>query len=443
MPAGLHHGEQQYTAEQLAHWRQLQRAARGADGGSDLSDDQPDDLAPGGRIFCVSDIHTDHEVNMRWCQGLARDGKYKRDALIVAGDATASKPLLEETFRHLQAAFAAVFFVVGNHDLWTKGRGTEGWHPSRNDSVKRLQDILRLCEGMGVMTKPACAGGAIIAPIVSWHHQSWDTEPDITGWKDIPPAELCMMDYHLNVWPAPLDQKTDSVAAYMDGVNDSANDLEATVRALRTALPQAPLISFSHFVPHLALNPEKRYLNFPYLSKASGSTFLAQRIAALSPAAHVFGHTHFGWDATLEDGTRYVQAPLAYPEERDRMTGLTGEKMPKTGPQEPLLLFDAAHGGFPPRYEAAWSNFYAKYPRRPDLTHMLPHYVADLYSRIPNQGEVGWIGRNARDLEGKPMDGPHGDAKPPIALGPNWPSHHFAENTAWVEHTKETYGRVA
>ena len=124
------------------------------------------------------------------------------------------------------------------------------------------------------------------------------------------------------------------------------------------------------------------------------------------------------------------------------MTGLTGEVMPAAGPQEPLLLFDAARGGLPPRYEAAWSNFYAKYPRRPDLSHMLPHYVADNYKRVPHVGEVGWIGRYGRDLEGKPLDGPHGDAKPPIALGPNWPSHDYAGNDAWVERTVQTYGRI-
>ena len=45
----------------------------------------------------------------------------------------------------------------------------------------------------------------------------------------------------------------------------------------------------------------------------------------MQPLAHVFGHTHFAWDATLDDsedksgggrGTRYIQAPLCYPLER-------------------------------------------------------------------------------------------------------------------------------
>ena len=38
------------------------------------------------------------------------------------------------------------------------------------------------------------------------------------------------------------------------------------------------IISFSHFVPHVELNPEKRYLFFPNLNKAVGSNFLRERV---------------------------------------------------------------------------------------------------------------------------------------------------------------------
>ena len=53
----------------------------------------------------------------------------------------------------------------------------------------------------------------------------------------------------------------------------------------------------------------------PNLAKAVGSQLLAKRIQQLRPVAHVFGHTHFNWDSTI-DGVRYVQRPLAYPKER-------------------------------------------------------------------------------------------------------------------------------
>jgi Icc-related predicted phosphoesterase len=54
------------------------------------------------------------------------------------------------------------------------------------------------------------------------------------------------------------------------------------------------------------LMPEKRYLFFPNLSKVVGSTPLQERVEALRPDIHLFGHTHFGWDQTI-DGVRYMQ----------------------------------------------------------------------------------------------------------------------------------------
>lgn len=49
-----------------------------------------------------------------------------------------------------------------------------------------------------------------------------------------------------------------------------------------------------------ALLPEKRYLFYPNLAKAAGSHPLAQRLRALQPDIHIFGHTHFSWDADIE-----------------------------------------------------------------------------------------------------------------------------------------------
>jgi hypothetical protein len=82
------------------------------------------------------------------------------------------------------------------------------------------------------------------------------------------------------------------------------------------------VISFSHFLPRLELCPEKRFLHYQHLPKAVGSHALGERVAALRPDVHVFGHTHFGWDMEL-DGVRYMQAALAYPYERElRMRSL-------------------------------------------------------------------------------------------------------------------------
>ena len=76
-----------------------------------------------------------------------------------------------------------------------------------------------------------------------------------------------------------------------------------------------PLVTFSHFLPRPELLLEKRFLLCPQLPKAAGSRYLGARLAALRPALHVFGHTHFSMDKTINN-IRYVQQPLGNPEER-------------------------------------------------------------------------------------------------------------------------------
>eukprot|EP00913_Durusdinium_trenchii_P023766 g22320.t1 len=45
-----------------------------------------------------------------------------------------------------------------------------------------------------------------------------------------------------------------------------------------------------------------------------GSLFLQERVRALKPQLHLFGHTHFAWDQDFQE-RRYVSAPLGSPKE--------------------------------------------------------------------------------------------------------------------------------
>ena len=76
---------------------------------------------------------------------------------------------------------------------------------------------------------------------------------------------------------------------------------------------------------------------------------------------HVFGHTHFGWDAVV-DGVRYVQAALAYPaERRARWHTLANGDF---GRQGPLLLWSSS-SGFAPKRSCRWSGYYEHHARDP------------------------------------------------------------------------------
>jgi hypothetical protein len=103
-----------------------------------------------------------------------------------------------------------------------------------------------------------------------------------------------------------------------------------------------------------------------------GSEPLHRRVASLQPDVHVFGHTHFGWDAEVE-GVRYLQAALATPKERTKRMRTLEIGQIRSGP---LCLYD--EGAFLPRQRAVWSEFYRHTERTPAVVDPAP-WVADYY----------------------------------------------------------------
>lgn len=73
---------------------------------------------------------------------------------------------------------------------------------------------------------------------------------------------------------------------------------------------------FLSYVCRFELCPEKRMLFYPNLPKVVGSDWLEARVRSIhgphgsETACHVFGHTHFCWDATL-DGIRWAMDPAS------------------------------------------------------------------------------------------------------------------------------------
>lgn len=324
------------------------------------------------RVFVMSDIHTDFPENMSWCASLS-DVAYARDAVILGGDVSDDLRVLETTLRLFKRKFRHVFFTPGNHDLWIKGKGKDATEEKTEektfrDSLAKLEAVLSLCETCGVRTKPFLllpsdgddgddiddgddnierdeteteteTGGVWIVPVLAWHHASFDYEPDIPpSVKVVPPPEKVMSDFRLCAWPSPLDPADASVAQSLDAMNDTRQEWGAFLHKLQHGTPaerRSPILSFSHFLPRLELCPEKRMLFYPNLPKAVGSDFILRRIETLRTHGldefgdekakarehvHVFGHTHFGWDQTL-DGVRYVQAPVSYPHEWKQRPG--------------------------------------------------------------------------------------------------------------------------
>jgi predicted phosphodiesterase len=238
------------------------------------------------RVFAISDLHVDHEVNAKWVSGVSTTD-YRDDVLILAGDLTDSLSLLGWCLRALTGRFKKVLFVPGNHELWLiRDRGIA----SSFDKVSKVVDVVQASgASMQIYREPALA----IVPLMSWYDYSFGE----------PSAELQSrwMDYYACRWPPGFSVRR--VAAHFMAMNPP-----------HEALPGERLITFSHFMPRIDLMPsfippEGRIL-YPVL----GSGLIEWRLRAMSTSLHVYGHSHVNRNVVL-DGVHYVNNALGYPAE--------------------------------------------------------------------------------------------------------------------------------
>ena len=115
---------------------------------------------------------------------------HSQDVLIVAGDVSHSRVVLRRTLAFLAGAFKLVFFVPGNHDLWLDRQAAD---ERAMTSLDKMSALFELCAELGVETGPReLDGGVVVLPLLSWHHASFDTEPDITHIDLAPVHKVCV-----------------------------------------------------------------------------------------------------------------------------------------------------------------------------------------------------------------------------------------------------------
>lgn len=262
------------------------------------------------RIFALSDVHVDSALNRAWMDSLS-ESDFRRDVLILAGDVSDRMDRLEETLAGLRRRFAGVFFVPGNHELWVRGTGTPG------GSLDKLDQVLALCDRLDVRTRPGRTGngkGVWIVPLFSWYLKPEEGPDSLYTPKAGEDETLSMWsDDHFVRWP----ETARPAAGYFLSVNERNISREY----------DAPVISFSHFLPRRELIfgiPLPRWLgklpgdphpafNF---SRVAGCRRLDAQIRRLGSKIHVYGHQHRNRFRQIE-GVTYISHCLGYPRERE------------------------------------------------------------------------------------------------------------------------------
>ena len=237
------------------------------------------------RLFATSDLHTDYLENFNWLKELS-DTDYRDDALIVAGDVSERVEIIRETLGLLRAKFRHVLFTPGNHELWVRNEPF--------DSIEKLRRVLELCDELDVITRPLRLEEVWIVPLFSWYDGVFHSEQNERA------ARRSWVDFHLCKWP----EDTAPLPDYFLRLNEPH---------LKTY--DAPVVTFSHFIPRSDLFPPKQYLRFSWLESVSLCAGLDSQIRTLNSRTHVCGHTHTTFDRVI-DGVRYIQNPVRYPRER-------------------------------------------------------------------------------------------------------------------------------
>jgi len=273
-------------------------------------------------FYAISDVHVEKPQNMAWLEELP---KFERSTVIVAGDLGIQMEDIERALALFLQKFDHVCYCFGNHETWVHKALERAPH---GNSFEKLRALQELCHRLGVFTTPQIICGVWVVPVLGWYHASWDTEPPLQP----PPGKRLTREPTEG-----LKLATDTAACNWNGLQNGSLDLARALDSQNEAwgiwpLPQElldnlkrprgerenPVISFSHFLPHVELMPEKRFLFQPNLTQIVGSNFVRDRVRQLEPDLHIFGHTHFPWDMRLADGVRYRSWPLGTPEEQAR-----------------------------------------------------------------------------------------------------------------------------
>lgn len=238
------------------------------------------------RVFALSDIHVDYKENAKWVANLSV-GEYRDDVLILAGDVSDTRRLLDWCLSTLVRRFKKVLFVPGNHDLWVI-------HDDREkDSLQKFDDVCAVVESSGASMETFRERGLSIIPLLAWYDHSFGE----------PSEELrsIWMDYRACRWPNWFTQE--DIAAHFAAFNDKQVNLAGE-----------KVITYSHFLPRIDVMPGFIPTVHKLLYPILGSRRLERQLRRLNPTIHVYGHSHVNRHVKI-DGVSYINNAFGYPSE--------------------------------------------------------------------------------------------------------------------------------
>ncbi len=238
------------------------------------------------RIFALSDIHIDYSENAKWIANLSV-AEYKDDVLIMAGDVSDVRRLLDWCLSTLARRFKKVLFVPGNHELWVIREDRE------KNSLQKFDEVCAVVKSSGASMQAFHERGVSIIPLLGWYDYSFGEPSD--------ELKSIWMDYCSCRWPNGFTEQ--DIAAHFTALNREQGSTAGN-----------KIITYSHFLPRIDLMPEFIPSAHRFLYPVLGSVQIERQLRKFSPSFHVYGHSHVNRQVKI-DGVSYINNAFGYPSE--------------------------------------------------------------------------------------------------------------------------------
>lgn len=261
------------------------------------------------RLWALSDLHINHRRNR---EALEKLPAFPEDWLILGGDVGERPALTEWTLDLMLERFAKVFWVPGNHELWTLDGDTDV-------GVERYERLVAACRARGVLTP----------------------EDEFVVWRQGAVERiiaLCFVLYDYSFRPANIpveravewavrsgvlcaDEQYITPAPYKSKVNwcrDRVDYTEGRLAAAVAAHPDAKIVLVNHF----PLREEHVQLwRIPRFSIWCGTKLTEEWHVKYPVETVVYGHLHMR-DTKYVDGVRFEEVSLGYPKHWNTTRGV-------------------------------------------------------------------------------------------------------------------------
>ncbi len=263
------------------------------------------------KLWAISDLHLDFRINR---EALREIPPHTEDWLITGGDLCTSERHLRETLDALCPKFARVFWVPGNHELWSSRPMGEDAEPLHGE--QKYQHLVSICREHGVLTPedpfefwPEGEARIVVAPLFIPYDYSFRPDhvelEDAVSWA-MESGVLCS------------DEKLIDPRPHASMIEWCRSRYQYSLQRLDALPRDASLVLINHFPLRQDL---VRIRRIPRFSIWCGTKLTEDLHLRYPVKVAVSGHLHVR-ATDYRGGVRFEEVSLGYPRDWDQSKGM-------------------------------------------------------------------------------------------------------------------------